>query len=397
MSVRVLVPSPVGADTMANGAPAGLPRRTPRPWHGMTMPVWLRLLVRNHFAVSPSRIPMALAVSVFSVLNSSAAVVQRIRFGRAVSRTRIEIPPLFIVGHWRTGTTLLHELLALDDRFAYPTTYQCMAPRHFLVTRRMMTRLGGLLLPEHRPIDGMRLRWDLPQEDEFALCVQGLPSLYAGWAFPRRGGDGPTLDPAEMPGEEGRRWRAALLGFLQAVTLGDGRRLVLKSPAHTARAATLAEMFPGASFVHMVRDPYVVVPSALEAWRRMADSLGLQTGCRPDLEDHLMGVFEAMYRRFEEDRKRIGPGRVVDVRYEDLVADPVAVMARIYQSLGLGGFEGVRPAIEGYVEAAAGYLTNRHESTPGLRRRITERWAGYARRYGYELDDPQAVPVAPTA
>ncbi len=376
---------------MTERAMVGLPQRTPRPWHGMTMSVWFRLLARNHFAVSPSRIPMALAVSMLSIFNSCAAVAQRARFGRAVRRTAIEVPPVFIVGHWRTGTTLLHELMALDEQFGHPTTYQCMTPHHFLVTQGPATRLLGFLLPEHRPIDGMRLRWDLPQEDEFALCGQGLPSLYADWAFPRRSGD-PDHSPdlAGMSDEERGRWREGLLRFLRGVTLSDGRRLVLKSPTHTARLATLQDMFPGASFVHMVRDPYAVVTSTLAAWRRMAESLGLQTGCRPDLEDHSLDVFERMYRRFEEDRARIEPGRIIDVHYEDLVADPVGVMSGIYRHLGLPHFERVRPAIIEYFEAAAAYRTNRNPTSSELRRRVTERCAGYARRYGYRLDPPPA-------
>jgi len=374
---------------MVHGAPARYPFRAPRPWHGMTASVWFRLLARNRFAVSPTRIPMALAVSVASIFNSCAAVIQRARFGRAVERTEIDQPPLFIIGHWRTGTTLLHELMVLDDQFVSPTTYQCMAPDHFLVTQGFVTRWLRFLLPENRPMDGMRLRWDLPQEDEFALCGMGLPSLYAGWAFPGRSRDADRYtDVSEMSDEDAQRWKAAMLRFLRGVTLSDGRRLVLKSPTHTARLAALQDMFAGASFIHMVRDPYAVFPSTVAAWRRMAEAFGLQTGCRADLEDHVLRVFERMYRRFEEDRAQMDPGRVLDVRYEDLVADPVAVMNRIYRRFGLLDFERVCPAINEYFEKAGGYRTNRYEPSPELRRRITERWAGYAQRYGYDLDPP---------
>ena len=50
-----------------------------------------------------------------------------------------ELPaPVFVIGHWRAGTTLLHELLVRDPRHTYPNTYDCFGPNHFLL------RLGGL-------------------------------------------------------------------------------------------------------------------------------------------------------------------------------------------------------------------------------------------------------------
>ncbi|MFH1330999.1 MAG: sulfotransferase [Actinomycetota bacterium] len=100
---------------MADREPARLWRRTPRPWHGMTPAVWLRLLACNRAAVSPGRLPMALAISALSLGNSAAGLLQRARYGRAIAGATVGPPPLFIIGHWRTGTTLLHELLALDE------------------------------------------------------------------------------------------------------------------------------------------------------------------------------------------------------------------------------------------------------------------------------------------
>jgi hypothetical protein len=369
-------------------APA-LPRRTPRTWHGMTLPVWLRLLARNHFAVSPTRLPMALTITAVTALNSAAALVQRARFSRAVAGTPIHPEPLFIVGYWRTGTTLLHELLALDGQFAFPTTYQCMAPGHFMVGQRLVTRRLGFLLPEHRPMDSMRLRWDLPQEDEFALCLLGLPSPYREWAFPRRPFDAACcLDPDDWPDEQRRRWEAGYLEFLRGVTMGDGRPLVLKSPTHAARLAVLHRLFPRARFVHTVRDPYSLAASLLPAWRRMAEALGLQRGCRPGLEQALLDRFQQICQRFEADRERIDPDRIVDVRYEDLAAHPAAALSGIYRHLGLPHIEAVDSTVARYRAQVGAYRPNGREPAPALRRLVTQYCAAYADRYGYPLDPP---------
>jgi hypothetical protein len=380
----------MSADTPTAATPTpALPMRTPRPWYGMTLPVWLRLLTRNRFAVSPTRLPMALAVTAVSALNSGAALAQRVRFGRAVANAAVHPEPLFIVGYWRTGTTLAHELLALDGQFAFPTTYQCMAPGHFMVGQRFVTRRLGFLLPEHRPMDSMRLRWDLPQEDEFALCLLGLPSLYREWAFPRRPLDPACgLDPDDWPDEERRCWEAGYLGFLRSVSLGDGRPLVLKSPPHAARLTALHRLFPRARFVHTVRDPYSLAASLMPAWRRMAEALGLQRGYPPHLEQALLDRFQQIYQRFEADRGRIGPDRIVDVRYEDLAADPAAALSGIYRHLGLPHIERVDSTVARYQAEVGGYRPNVREPAPALRHLVTRYCAAYADRYGYPLDPP---------
>lgn len=97
-----------------------------RVWHGMTAGAWFWMLVDNRFAISPSRIPMAVILSLISLVNSVLALIQQILLGRRIARTRIHRAPIFI-GHWRSGTTLMHELLALDQRYTYPDTYACLA------------------------------------------------------------------------------------------------------------------------------------------------------------------------------------------------------------------------------------------------------------------------------
>jgi omega-hydroxy-beta-dihydromenaquinone-9 sulfotransferase len=356
----------------------------------MTVGPWLRLLARHRFAVSPGRLPMALAVSALSLANSAAAAVQRARYGRAIAGADIAPPPLFIIGHWRSGTTMLHELLALDPQFRCPTTYECMAPAHFLVTGRA-TRHLGRLLPPHRPLDEMRLRWDLPQEDEFALANLGVPSPYDAFAFPRQAAPWEEgLDPRRLPSADRERWQQALRAFTGSLVVACPGRLVLKSPAHTARLGLLTEMFPGAQFIHAVRDPGEMVPSLLVAWHRMAAAVGLQTGFHAYLDDYLLRLGAGLYRRFPEDTAALAPGRIVDVRYEDLVGDPAAALDGLYQALGLPHPERIGPMVAQYLAAVGPYRTNDHPAPPELRRRITVLWGGYARRYGYGVDPPEA-------
>jgi hypothetical protein len=119
---------------MSSTKPAPRPEWTPRIWEGINFFAWLRLLARNRFAIELSCLYIAVVVTIVSIFHSVLRLMQEAWLGGAIRRTRIRQSPLFIIGHWRTGTTLLHELLILDPRHTYPTTYECLDPKHFLLS-----------------------------------------------------------------------------------------------------------------------------------------------------------------------------------------------------------------------------------------------------------------------
>jgi hypothetical protein len=356
----------------------------PRIWHGMNASAWYGLLWRNRFAVSPSRWGMVLIVSMISLFNSFMGLIERLVYGRKIARTQIKEAPVFIIGHWRSGTTMLHELLVLDPRHSYPDTYACFAPNHFLVSRRLIAWWLKYLMPSRRPMDNMPVGWDYPQEDEFALCSMGIPSPYLKFAFPNHAPACPEyLDLKGLSPEALDRWKRGFVWFLKCLTLRNPKRIVLKSPPHTARIDVLLELFPNARFVHIVRNPYVVFPSTVKAWTRFYRDQGAQVPKFEGLEEHVLATFERMYEAFEASRGRIDPSRFCEIRYEDLVKDPVGQMRAVYETLGLTGFQDVLPAFEQYAARAAGYKTNRYQLAANVRDEITRRWGSFIRKYGY--------------
>lgn len=379
---------------MGQEQPATLPKRSPRPWHGMPPGIWFPLLARNHFAVSLTRIPMAVSVSILCWFNLFAGWLSEAIYGRRARAVEMRHPPLFVLGHWRSGTTLLHELLVKDSRMIYPTTFDCMAPRHFLLTAKIFERWFDWLLPKKRPMDDMLVGFDRPQEDEFALMNLGAGSPYLEWAFPNRGFATENLTLQSLPAERRVRWKARLDWFLRRQSLKNpAARLVLKSPPHTARVKLILELYPDARFVHIARDPRSLIPSTLRMWTRMTDAVSLQIRRDQPLEPHIFNMFELMYERFEEEKELIPPNQLHQIRYEDLVANPLAELASIYRELDLGDFETARPAVAKYLEGVKDYKTNKFSLDPELTAKIQRHCGDYMRRYGYAED--QTVTSAP--
>ncbi|MGI9383150.1 MAG: sulfotransferase family protein [Methyloligellaceae bacterium] len=355
-------------------------------WHGMRPGVWLELMWRNRFKVTLNCLPNILIVTLFSPINTLLYGLSELIYRRRAAAIRFEQPPIFVLGHWRSGTTLLHDLLACDPEFGFPTTYACFFPSHFVLTERTARAWFNLFLPKKRPMDNMQVGFDRPQEEEFALCNLGLGSIYRTMAFPRAGPvDRRYIDLGDLSDAERRSWVDGFLWFIRRVALRQRKRLVLKSPTHTARVATMLELFPEARFVFIARDPFAVFPSTMRLWKSLNSVQGLQNPAREDpwLEGFVLSNFEQMDACYARDRELVPEGQLVEIKYEELVADPKAVLRRIYDDLGLGPLARAEAAVDDYLARMRDYQTNIYELPGEQRALIQERWGAYIERYGY--------------
>jgi hypothetical protein len=327
---------------------------------GITVGDWWRLLRENRFDVDACYWHRAVFVSALSLVNSLHRWREGRRWHDTIAQTEITDPPLFVLGHWRSGTTHLHNLLAQDTRqFSYANTYQVVNPHTFLSTENLNTRLFAPLLPKKRPMDNMALTFKTPQEDEFAPCLMTLKSLYVGVSFPRREDHYQRyLTFRTVPRTEVEQWQDAFRWFLKKLTLKYGRALLLKSPPHTARIRILLEMFPNARFVHIHRHPYDVFQSFQHYYDTAMWYTYLQ---RPDIDqinDRILSRYNEMYDAYFDDLPLIPHGQFHEVRFEDLEQDPVDQMRGLYEALGLHGWTEYEPQLHRYLDTLRGYEKN---------------------------------------
>ena len=367
----------------------------PKLVFGLELPAWLGLLARNGLALSPWRLPMAVLANVFAVFNTFLTLICRFVFSREIHDTVFEQDPVFVLGHWRTGTTFLHELLSCDPRLVAPTGYQCFLPGHFLLSESSLLPVLQLIMPRTRPMDDMDLALNKPQEDEYALMGLTGRSTYAAFVFPANGpADHAYLSLQALTPKARGKWLSAWMFFLKSVVrrAGTNRRLVLKSPQHTARVRTILQVFPNAKFVHIVRNPLAVYASTLRTWHAMADAHGLQSadGVAPWLEESVLRTFEEMYACFEVDRTLIPVGNLVELRYEDFVSDPKQQLQQLYDALDIGDFSPAEVAVDARLAQSLDYIASTRSTEVGLAKMIAERWGDYIARYGYAHTVSQA-------
>jgi omega-hydroxy-beta-dihydromenaquinone-9 sulfotransferase len=352
---------------------------------GITVRDWLRLLRENRFALDPRCLARAASISACAATNSVVKRYERLRYGRRLDEVEV-LPPLFVLGHWRSGTTHLHNLLSCDDRFAAPSFFQTFWPHTFLSTEGPLAALPGFVLPKRRAYDNVRLSATMPCEDEFAMCVCGFRTPYLAKVFPRRAAHYDRfLTFRDATEREVADWKRAFLQFLRKLTLRHGGKpLVLKSPTHTGRLKLLMELFPGARFVHIHRDPYAVFKSTMNMWLSSLPFGRLQRSDGIDWAGRVLRQYREMYDAFFEHRRLAPPGVVHDVRFEDLERDPVGEVRKLYAALGLPDFAHMEPRLREYAAGLAGYRKNVYrELPPEQRDAVRTNWRRCFDAWGY--------------
>ena len=382
-------------DTAAAGKPTEPTESKPNKqghfciWHGLTFGKWLRLLASRP-PMHWTGLPRLASISVLSVLNSWNDLLESVLLGGKIARQKIEHPPIFILGHWRSGTTLLHNLMTLDSQFTYPNLYQVMYPGNFLLTERVTTRLTGWVLPKKRPMDNLPTGWSLPQEDEMALLVMTLISPYlmlAHQGHPEKYER--FFDLKQLTPNERHRWQDALLTFVKKLTLRANKPVVLKSPSHTYRIPVLLEMFPDAKFLYIYRDPYAVFSSGMHLRKTLFRENGLGKPLFDGMEEEVLDVYSDCVETYEQTKHLIPAGRLHELKFEELEADPLGQMRQVYESLGLGNWEHVEPVIRNEVPALNKYRKNTFNMDEATMRRVHARWRSSFEIYGYPSHLPE--------
>ena len=296
--------------------------------------------------------------------------------------------PVFVLGYFRSGTTFLQSLLAADPMLRSPRWAEALAPQTFVIGWIILRYVMVPFLPLARLDAVVPVGGNLPAEDDFALNNWGLVSILAGRAIlPRQQGfynrfhDLDALTPVERD-----RWRAYQRAFVQKqILIAGGRRLVLKSPSHTARVRYLLDLFPGAKFIHISRPPELVFQSNLLLVRELQRAFALQRPLPDEEQEEIVASeYLATERHYLVDKTLIPEGDLAEVRLEDLSADPVGEMKRLYRELGLP-FSAVYEVRLRAVAAAFGKRTpNKHPELSEAQRARVARLAPLASAFGYE-------------
>lgn len=353
------------------------------PLFGANLATLLRLLARSG-GVPPRHWPTVAALLGSAVGRWPFYTAERLALAGRLSAGDVKAP-VFIIGHWRSGTTHLYNILSKTG-FGSVSPFAAGMPWELLGLVRLIRPLLARALPKTRYIDNIPVNPDSPQEDEIPLASMGMFSFFHGIYFPRRFhadfNRGVFFDG--MTDREIDQWRRLFIYFLAKLSIDQGRRrLLIKNPVYTARLGMLQTMLPDAKFIHIYRNPYNVFMSSRKLYATMLKAFALQPYDHLDIDAFVLSSYARMMSQLMADKREVDESRLVELRYEDLERDPLGEIAQVYDTLDLPGFDRAERPVADYLESVRAYRKSRHEIDEASARAVERNWGRYLDLWNY--------------
>ncbi len=273
--------------------------------------------------------------------------------------------PLYIIGFPRTGTTLLHNLLACDPAARWlrlwEGLYPAPAPQSWDADPRItqaekwVTSFGKVA---PRLASAHKLKPQGPEE-----CLWLIEHTFTDFIFELRASV-PTYSKWLVEHEADVNIHEYYLRQLQMLGMHcDARHWVCKAPRHLAGLAGLLAIFPEAHFVQIHRDPVEVLPSICSlceilqgAVSDTVDKIAIGTHWRQRLKNIFVGTREV--------RTDANAEQFLDVHYTDLVRDPLSTVQRIYDYHGYDYSDNFEEAMQQWQANNRQHKHGVHQYTP---------------------------------
>jgi hypothetical protein len=337
----------------------------------------------------PKFILTCIIAVIFEVLN----LYERLVYKMKRKTLRMTEPPVFIIGFWRSGTTLLHSLLCQDPRAGYVTTFQGVFPNLVLTQKKWLKQFINNILPKERPFDAYPMDMDFPQEEEFALMSLQSSSIYRFFYFPKDFSDIYEKDLyfERLSDAQRKKWKTKYISLVNKAMLNTGgERYMSKNPCNIFRIHTLRELFPDARFVFIYRNPYPVVESLCRFANEVLPGSELQHLDGGIGREHFARLYKDALHEYAVAKESIQPGNLMEIKYEDFRKKPVETLRALYARFHIPGFEDALPRMVSYLDNNHPDTRATYQIAPETYRLVNEYAMDMVNKLGYQvIESPQ--------
>lgn len=321
-------------------------------------------------------------------------ILEKVNYEDAIRDHELEQDPIFIIGHWRSGTSFLQYLLGKDPQFGYMNKFQVVFPDVFLYSERFLKPFinripKSLNLKQDAKNMSINLELDSPSEIEIALTTMISPaSLHWGHIFPKNAWEYFDkylfFDTAEK--EEITRWKRDYIYLIKKISLkNDGRQILIKSPGNAGRIKKLLEVYPDARFIFIHRNPYDVFYSSKKLWNTLLDNLALQDFSKQQMEQEIIRVYKKLMSRYLQERAALPDGHLAEIRFEDFVTDPVPLLRDVYNILGITDFDNAKAGIEDFLKHKTNGKSEKYDYEDDIVKKLNSQWEFVFKEWDYPM------------
>ncbi len=308
-------------------------------------------------------------------------------YDRKISRHELAQPPVFILGHWRSGTSHLQNLLYQDPGNTSTTIYTGLFSDNYYLTRPWLKKvLNALckLFKAQYSIQRTDMDLDIPAELDTGLCSACSAYSYTwGHLFPK-------YFEKWMKERVLLEDEAAAAGWITEYDFhirklsywSKNKRLIVKSPGDTARLKHLIKKYPGALFIYIHREPFEVFHSNQYLWSVIQKQNSLQKITQERINSLIISTYELLLRNYLHQRDLLPASQRIEVRFSDLRDEPMREVRKIYLALGLGKLPEAEMAA--FIGANKNYKASSYTTPPELEKEISVKWDFAFKEWSYK-------------
>lgn len=339
--------------------------------------------------VAPRYIPKLILTFIILLISTPFQIFEYFFYRTKVKKYRFSKPPVFIVGHWRSGTTHLHNLICKDPNHGYITTYQGVFPNN-MKSKWIFKTFMAINIPDKRPSDNVKLSPDFPQEEEFAIANMTVASFYHFFYFPELNDflyekyvRFKNADDNEM-----QSFKSIYNELLVKAAFNCNKeQLIIKNPLNTGKIKVLLDLYPDAKFIHIYRNPVVTFLSTYKFFLALLPSTCLQDYEDDYIKDVVIRNYKLLMHDYIETSKLIPKKNLYEIKFEEFDNDNLGYLKEIYNQLGLDSWDKAEPFLSDYVQAQKHYKKNTYKIAKGDLDRVLSEWGFAMEKWGYEIPD----------
>jgi omega-hydroxy-beta-dihydromenaquinone-9 sulfotransferase len=347
-----------------------------QPLSGSSFVNWMKLLRANRFGIDWQFIPKAMYVTAMISALTPFRFIEKRQYDDKIKKVE-NVKPIFIIGHFRSGTTFLHYLLGQDPNIGYVSTFETMTPGMIINREEFFKNLVKTHLPAKRPMDDLEMHANLPYEEEYAIANLSQLSFYHAWYFPRNWKsyfDRYVLFK-NVPKGHIESWKKTYDYFIKKIAYkNDGKFILLKSIVNTAKIKEILELYPNARFIHIHRDPYKVYLSTWKLYQKILPIFSFQHINAEILDKIIIYCYKELYTKYLQQKSLIPKKQLVEISYHDFIKKPVETIKRSYESLNITHFDNAKTHFERYAYAHRNYKASLYEYNDELKQKIYKNW-----------------------